>query len=47
MIFFNYHSGIFFDKIFLHIKLFFPDEPEETIGGGDVVYTIKNEDETV
>jgi hypothetical protein len=23
------------------------DEAEETVGGGDVVYTIKNEDETV
>jgi hypothetical protein len=33
--------------LFLSTKFIFVDENEEAVGGGDVVYTIKNEDETV
>ena len=48
MLFFNYQTG---SSRFLYEICcksgFFSDESEETVGGGEVVYTIKNEDDTV
>ena len=50
MLFFNYPSGICFILLTDIIYLLFVidlDDSEDTLGGGEVVYTIKNEDETV
>ena len=47
MIFFNYQSGSYQCSILVFEDFLFLEETDETVGGGDVVYTIKNEDETV